>query len=58
MAAGADGIVLATEWNQFRSLDLPRLKAIMKQPVLVDLRNVYTPEDVRSAGFTYDSVGR
>ncbi len=58
IAAGADALVLATEWNQFRSLDLPRLKTIMKRPVLVDLRNVYTPEDVRAEGFVYECVGR
>jgi len=57
-AAGADALVIVTEWEQFRALDLAQLKAKMKQPVLVDLRNVYRPEDMEKAGFTYESVGR
>ncbi|EQB18027.1 MAG: UDPglucose 6-dehydrogenase [Novosphingobium lindaniclasticum] len=55
---GADAIVLVTEWDAFRALDLGRIKAIAKAPVLVDLRNVYKPEHLREAGFTYLSVGR
>jgi UDPglucose 6-dehydrogenase len=55
---GADALVLVTEWNQFRSLDLGKIKAAMCQPVMVDLRNVYEPAKVREQGFTYDSVGR
>ncbi len=55
---GADCMVIATEWNQFRSLDLERIKGLMQQPLLIDLRNVYKPERVRKMGFTYDSVGR
>ena len=43
---------------QFRALDLNRLKAAMAQPVVVDLRNIYRPEDMEAAGFTYESVGR
>ncbi|MFN7010339.1 MAG: UDP-glucose dehydrogenase family protein [Allorhizobium sp.] len=58
VAEGADALVIITEWKQFRSLDLPRLKARMKQPVLIDLRNIYTPADVRGHGFVYESVGR
>ncbi len=57
-AAGADAVVIVTEWDAFRALDLARLKAITKAPVLVDLRNVYDPQTVRAAGFTYVSVGR
>ncbi len=57
-AEGADALVLATEWNQFRGLDLDRLKETLKSPVMVDLRNVYEPETVRSKGFRYASVGR
>ncbi len=57
-AKGADCLVLMTEWNQFRNLDWGRLKAAVKQPVVVDLRNVYSPERVREEGFTYHSVGR
>jgi len=57
-AEGADLLVLATEWNQFRNLDLERIKESMRRPILVDLRNVYEPERVRSLGFEYYGVGR
>jgi UDPglucose 6-dehydrogenase len=55
---GADAVVIVTEWNAFRALDLGRIKELAKAPVLVDLRNIYRPEDMRAAGFTYISVGR
>ena len=54
----ADAVVIITEWNQFRVLDLGRLKDIMKNPVLVDLRNIYTREQVEKHGFRYSSIGR
>jgi UDPglucose 6-dehydrogenase len=54
----ADALVLVTEWNQFRMLDLERVKSLLRSPVLVDLRNVYDPAALRRAGFRYDSVGR
>lgn len=57
-AEGADVLVLATEWNQFRNLDLARLKALLRAPVFVDMRNVYDPARVRELGFTYTCVGR
>ncbi|MES2341595.1 MAG: UDP-glucose/GDP-mannose dehydrogenase family protein [Pseudomonadota bacterium] len=57
-ATGADVLVLITEWDQFRALDLDRIKDLMKAPVMVDLRNVYKPEDLRSRGFKYASIGR
>jgi UDPglucose 6-dehydrogenase len=57
-AQGADALVIVTEWVQFRALDLDRLKEIMVQPVVVDLRNIYRPEDMAAAGFVYESVGR
>ena len=57
-AKGADCLVLVTEWNAFRSLDLPRIKDLMISPVLVDLRNVYRPSEAEAAGFSYTSVGR
>jgi UDPglucose 6-dehydrogenase len=57
-ARGADALVIVTEWVQFRALDLDRLKEVMAQPVVVDLRNVYRPEDMAAAGFVYESVGR
>ncbi|HYF54688.1 MAG TPA: UDP-glucose/GDP-mannose dehydrogenase family protein [Salinarimonas sp.] len=56
--AGADAAALVTEWEEFRALDLERLREAMRSPVLVDLRNVYRPEDMAEAGFTYVSVGR
>ena len=55
---GADVLVLATEWNQFRNLDLEKIKGLMRRPILVDLRNVYEPERVRTMGFEYRGVGR
>jgi UDPglucose 6-dehydrogenase len=57
-ADGADGLVIVTEWNQFRALELRRLKELLKQPLIVDLRNIYEPARMRAAGFTYVSVGR
>jgi UDPglucose 6-dehydrogenase len=58
VAKGADVLVIITEWDQFRALDLDRIKGLMRKPVLVDLRNIYTPEDMRARGFAYTSVGR
>lgn len=57
-ARGADALVLVTEWDTFRALDLSRLKNTLAAPVVVDLRNVYRPEEMRRHGFTYVSVGR
>ena len=51
-------MVVVTEWVQYRTLDLGRLKREMAQPVVVDLRNIYRPEDMTAHGFTYESVGR
>ncbi|QIG54261.1 UDP-glucose/GDP-mannose dehydrogenase family protein [Altererythrobacter sp. BO-6] len=55
---GADAIVIVTEWDAFRALDLDRVKTLAKTPLLVDLRNIYKPDDVRGKGFTYESIGR
>ena len=55
---GADAVVIVTEWDAFRALDFERIKRIAKAPVLVDLRNVYDPAEVRAKGFAYSSVGR
>ncbi|MGY6637861.1 MAG: UDP binding domain-containing protein, partial [Erythrobacter sp.] len=55
---GADAVVIVTEWDAFRALDLARVKDLAKAPVMVDLRNIYSPQDMRAAGFTYVSVGR
>ncbi|PLK26506.1 UDP-glucose/GDP-mannose dehydrogenase family protein [Novosphingobium sp. TH158] len=57
-AEGTDAVVIVTEWDAFRALDFKRIKGLARQPVLVDLRNVYEPEEVRAQGFTYVSVGR
>ena len=54
----SDALVIVTEWEQFRALDLDQLKRSMKAPVLVDLRNIYRPEEMRQRGFVYESVGR
>ena len=56
-AEGADALVIVTEWNAFRALDFPRLRTLMAQPVLVDLRNVYRAPDVERRGFTYAGIG-
>jgi len=57
-ARGADGVVIATEWNQFRALEFDRLKQLLRQPLIVDLRNLYEPDRVAAAGFRYVSIGR
>jgi len=57
-AEGVDALVIATEWNEFRALKLERIRGLLKQPVIVDLRNVYDPQRMKSEGFTYVSVGR
>jgi len=55
---GADALVFVTEWNQFRALDLSRIRDLMKTPKVADLRNIYDPEDMRELGFEYIGVGR
>jgi UDPglucose 6-dehydrogenase len=55
---GADGVVILTEWNEFRALDLARVKAALKTPLMVDLRNIYRPSLMAEAGFSYVSIGR
>jgi UDPglucose 6-dehydrogenase len=57
-ALGADALVIVTEWNQFRKLELDRLLRLLKQPLIVDLRNLYEPKKMAAAGFRYVSVGR
>ena len=57
-AKGADVLVIVTEWEQFRALDLEAIKTAMKKPVMVDLRNVYPPEEAARYGFTYSGIGR
>ena len=55
---GAQALVIVTEWDAFRALDMKRVKAALAAPVVVDLRNIYRPEEMRRQGFTYVSVGR
>jgi len=57
-AKGADCLVIATEWNQFRALEWDRLRDLLREPLVVDLRNLYEPARVAAAGFRYVSVGR
>lgn len=58
VAKGADALVLVTEWNQFRRLDLQRIKNLLKNPIFIDLRNVYDPDQMKRLGFNYCGVGR
>jgi UDPglucose 6-dehydrogenase len=57
-ARGAHALVILTEWDAFRALDLTRIKTLLAAPVIVDLRNIYNPEDTRKRGFAYTGVGR
>jgi UDPglucose 6-dehydrogenase len=57
-ASGADALVLLTEWESFRALDLARLRGAMRRPLVVDLRNIYPPAEIRGRGFAYRSIGR
>ena len=54
---GADALVIVTEWNAFRALDLDRVKAALKRPVVVDLRNIYRSSEMRQRGFEYLNIG-
>ena len=58
VAAGADALVLVTEWNEFRQLDMARIKQLMRRPVIVDGRNIYDPSAMRNLGFIYRGIGR
>jgi len=58
LAAGADAIVIVTEWNEFRHLDMSRVKQLMRRPVIVDGRNIYDPSTMKDLGFTYRGIGR
>jgi UDPglucose 6-dehydrogenase len=57
-AENADALVIITEWDQFRALDLDRVKLLMRAPLVIDLRNIYRPDEMRAWGFDYRSVGR
>ncbi|RAU23182.1 UDP-glucose 6-dehydrogenase [Paramagnetospirillum kuznetsovii] len=56
--AGAECLVIVTEWNEFRALDLDKVKSLLKSPAIVDLRNVYAPDEMKELGFAYTSIGR
>jgi UDPglucose 6-dehydrogenase len=56
--AGADALILITEWNAFRALDLGRVRSLLRQPLVIDLRNIYQPDEMAAAGLTYHSIGR
>ncbi len=58
VAEGSDCLVIATEWNQFRNLDLLKIKGLLKTPILIDLRNLYEPAQIKALGLTYEGVGR
>jgi len=58
MAEGCDALMVITEWNEFKQLDLSQLKSIMKQAVILDGRNIYDPQDMKRAGFRYRGLGR
>ena len=57
-ATNADALVIITEWNQFRALDMERIRGLMNTPRIADLRNIYEPADIRDLGFKYVGVGR
>jgi UDPglucose 6-dehydrogenase len=58
VAEGADALIIVTEWNEFRQLDLERIKRAMRRPVIVDGRNIYEPDQLHALGFVYKGVGR
>jgi UDPglucose 6-dehydrogenase len=55
---GADAMVIVTEWDQFRALDLDRVRKLLRTPTVIDLRNIYQPADMTKRGFAYVSIGR
>jgi UDPglucose 6-dehydrogenase len=58
MAKGCDGVIVVTEWNEFKQLDLDQLKSLMKEPVILDGRNIYDPNVMKESGFVYRGIGR
>ena len=55
---GADGVVILTEWGEFKYLDLDKIKELLKSPLIIDLRNMFSPDDIIKKGFDYVSIGR
>ena len=58
LAKGTDAILIITEWDEFRNIDISKLKKLLKQPVIIDGRNIYNPVEIRSLGFVYEGIGR
>jgi UDPglucose 6-dehydrogenase len=58
LAQDCDAIILLTEWNEFKHLDMPKIKSLMREPVFIDGRNLYDPEKMKGHGFTYRGIGR
>lgn len=58
LAAGTDAIIVLTEWNEFKHLDLARIRRAMRTPIVIDGRNIYEPETMEAAGFIYRGMGR
>ena len=58
MAKDCDALILVTEWNEFKQLDLEKVKGLLKSPVIYDGRNIYDPKLMREMGFTYRAIGR
>ena len=56
--AGADALVVVTEWNEYRHPDFSRIKSALRSPIVIDARNLYSPSKMRQLGFVYDSIGR
>ena len=55
---GADALAVLTEWNEFRALNMSKVKAALSAPIVIDLRNIWSPEEMAAAGFQYTSIGR
>jgi UDPglucose 6-dehydrogenase len=58
LAEGADALVVVTDWNEFKQLDLPKVRKLMRAPNLIDGRNIYEPEEMKALGFRYRGIGR
>ncbi len=58
LAAGCDALIIITEWDEFKSIDLKRIKLLLRQPIIIDGRNIYDPQEMRKLGFTYCGTGR
>ncbi len=57
-ASGCDAVIIVTEWNEFKQIDLEKLKSLLKTPIIMDARNLYDPARMKEMGFTYRAIGR